>query len=241
MILTPTNELLPEHAKSNLVDPSSGKNNVIEAPVDQKEYGFYPVGKKPNRSYTNWLFRQTYRYLLWLKETFFVEVDNLLEQHQTRIEALEPTVDGHTTQITGLDIRLDTAESTIDNHEARLDIVEPAIVNIANDLATVAGEVDTLQGQVGGFDSRLDILEDISPVTIPAYVPAGEFTVRYDFNLLAWKSSGMTFIHFPSVRKETANNELNILFESFPDILLPPAAAGDPARNVLVPLMLRLN
>jgi len=59
---------LPEFATDDLVDPTSGDNNVIEPATNDKKWGWYPYKRKPNRGVMNWLARLTYLWLGWLEQ-----------------------------------------------------------------------------------------------------------------------------------------------------------------------------
>lgn len=77
----PRPSLFPEYARNDVVDPTTGVNNVVEPSEAKKDLGHGPAGEFPNRQYFNWLHRLTY---LWLKylddvingtpETFNVKV-----------------------------------------------------------------------------------------------------------------------------------------------------------------------
>ena len=58
---------LPEWASSNVVDPVSGQNNVLEPPPEKKTNGWNRL-EKPARNWFNWLGRVTHDWLAWLDQ-----------------------------------------------------------------------------------------------------------------------------------------------------------------------------
>jgi hypothetical protein len=51
---------LPEFATQDLVDPTTGQNNVIEPIQNFKDFGWNPFGIEPPRNNMNWIHRKTY-------------------------------------------------------------------------------------------------------------------------------------------------------------------------------------
>jgi len=58
---------LPQWATSNIVDPVSGQNNVLEPPPEKKTDGWNRL-EKPARNWFNWLGRLTYNWLNWFNQ-----------------------------------------------------------------------------------------------------------------------------------------------------------------------------
>lgn len=58
---------LPKWAEDDVQDPISGQNNVLEPPEEKKDSGWARL-EFPPRNWFNWLGRQTYRWLNWLKQ-----------------------------------------------------------------------------------------------------------------------------------------------------------------------------
>lgn len=65
MVLKPNK--LPKWADIDIVDPTSGQNNVVEPPLEKQENG-WDRSEYPSRNWFNWLGRQTYRWLSWFKQ-----------------------------------------------------------------------------------------------------------------------------------------------------------------------------
>lgn len=80
---------LPEFATDNVVDPTSGVNNVVEPSSEQKQYGWFPFRKRPERNVFNWLFRHIYNQLHWLNHDWFYAVDAFCAGTLPRLETLE--------------------------------------------------------------------------------------------------------------------------------------------------------
>lgn len=81
--------IIPEFAKEDLTDPTTGLNNVLEPETDQKKWGWFPFRKRPGRRVMNWLHRHTYLNFDFVKNNFFPEVDAGLHDHEDRILHLE--------------------------------------------------------------------------------------------------------------------------------------------------------
>jgi len=62
---------IPEWAISDVVNPTSGQNNVVEPTAPQKNLG-WDFKEKPPRQYFNWLQRLNYLWITWF--------DSLLDQ-----------------------------------------------------------------------------------------------------------------------------------------------------------------
>jgi hypothetical protein len=58
----------PDFALTDVVDPTTGENNVIEPTNDYKQYGWYPAGMKPKRGFMNWIHRKTAEYLQFITD-----------------------------------------------------------------------------------------------------------------------------------------------------------------------------
>jgi len=85
---------LPEFATDNVVDPLSGKNNVVSPSADQKSFGWFPFRKRPERGVMNWLHRSTYQCIDFLQNTFYPAVDFALEGIDGRVTTLESEIGG---------------------------------------------------------------------------------------------------------------------------------------------------
>jgi hypothetical protein len=57
----------PTWAESNVVDPTSGQNNVTTPPLDKQEFG-WAFTEKPPRNWFNWLGRYTSLWIKWLAQ-----------------------------------------------------------------------------------------------------------------------------------------------------------------------------
>lgn len=66
---------LPEFAKFDKVDPTSGQNNVQSPEEAQRFYGWPYFRVRPARGLANWLARQTYRCLQYWHTVFWPEVE----------------------------------------------------------------------------------------------------------------------------------------------------------------------
>ena len=64
---------LPEWASQDIVDPTSGVNNVVEPSEAKKDLGHGPLGEFPPRQYQNWLQRIIYNWFQWVTETIGIE------------------------------------------------------------------------------------------------------------------------------------------------------------------------
>ena len=80
---------IPEFAKDDIVDLTSGKNNVQDPHPDQKSYGWFPFRKRPERGVMNWLHRHTYRCINFLQNSFYPACDAALEDLDGRVDWLE--------------------------------------------------------------------------------------------------------------------------------------------------------
>lgn len=58
----------PEYARNDVVDPTSGVNNVVEPSEAKKDLGHGPSSEFPPRQYMNWLHRLTYKWLKYFDE-----------------------------------------------------------------------------------------------------------------------------------------------------------------------------
>lgn len=77
---------LPEFATDDVVDPTTGKNNVEEAETNQKVAGWFPFRKRPERQVMNWLHRWTYKNLKYWKDTFFPACDEVIYELKNGIK-----------------------------------------------------------------------------------------------------------------------------------------------------------
>ena len=59
--------ILPQWAESDVVDPISGQNNVLEPPTEKQDEGWDRL-EFPPRQWFNWLARYTYRWLSWFNQ-----------------------------------------------------------------------------------------------------------------------------------------------------------------------------
>lgn len=82
----------PEFAKSDLVDPTSGKNNVVEPSSNLKDYGWNPMRIRPARNIMNWLHRHTYECIKWCMDTLYPTVDQAFFDLDARVNAMEPNI-----------------------------------------------------------------------------------------------------------------------------------------------------
>lgn len=64
MVLRPLK--LPQWASIDQPSPDTGQFNVVEPPLEKKQYGWSI--EKPNRQWWNWLHRQAYVWLEWLTQ-----------------------------------------------------------------------------------------------------------------------------------------------------------------------------
>lgn len=62
----------PEWASQDVVDPTSGVNNVVEPSEDKKDLGHGPLGEFPPRQYQNWFMRLVYRWIVWIDSELHV-------------------------------------------------------------------------------------------------------------------------------------------------------------------------
>lgn len=67
MVSKPSADTLPQWAESDVTDPVSGQNNVIEPPPEKMLSGWARL-EYPPRNWFNWLARYTYRWLAWFKQ-----------------------------------------------------------------------------------------------------------------------------------------------------------------------------
>jgi len=58
----------PRWASDDIVDPTSGVNNVVEPSEAKKDLGHGPKGEFPPRQYQNWFMRLVYEWIVWLEE-----------------------------------------------------------------------------------------------------------------------------------------------------------------------------
>lgn len=71
--------VLPEFATQDLIDPTSGQNNVVEPNQALKDNGWNPFRVRPIRNVMNWLHRHTYTWLKYLDEEFVPDTENLYQ------------------------------------------------------------------------------------------------------------------------------------------------------------------
>lgn len=196
---------LPEFAGSDIIDPASGKNNVIEAATEQKQYGWFPFRKRPERNVMNWLHRLTFRQLEWFKNTFIPEVDAAFFDHEGRIDTVEEEIYG----TDKLMDRVGTLESDLNDPDTGL-----------------KAKVSTIEGQIndtpGGILNRLDLLEDITPVSIPLTVSNVYFSVEAHFTAEAYRQAGLVILHLPHITGAmTSEGSIRAAFDGgIPAILL---------------------
>lgn len=79
----------PEYARNDVVDPTSGVNNVVEPGESKKDLGHGPLGEFPPRQYMNWIHRLTTEWLKWLDE----QVTDVLPVSSGTYQAKVETVD----------------------------------------------------------------------------------------------------------------------------------------------------
>lgn len=87
---------LPRWASTDVVDGTSGQNNVAEPSEPKKDLG-WDFPEKPNRQWFNWLFRTIYQWTDWLNGT---TIPLTLDGTTTNEQKADGT--GHTHEITGL-------------------------------------------------------------------------------------------------------------------------------------------
>lgn len=80
---------LPEFAVDDIVDSTSGQNNIHDPHPDQKSYGWFPFRKRPERGVMNWLHRHTHLCIKWLVEVFYPAVDAALHAIHHRLLPVE--------------------------------------------------------------------------------------------------------------------------------------------------------
>jgi hypothetical protein len=66
MVLNPPSQL-PQWASQDQLDPVSNQNNVLEPPLQQKQFG-WARQQFPPRNWFNWLGRLTYQWLAYLSQ-----------------------------------------------------------------------------------------------------------------------------------------------------------------------------
>jgi hypothetical protein len=82
----------PKFAELDLVDPTSGVNNVTTPTTAQQNYGWHPFRQRPKRDILNWIHRHSYKCINWLMDTFYPGVDQALYDIDGRITAMEPNI-----------------------------------------------------------------------------------------------------------------------------------------------------
>lgn len=66
---------LPKFAEEDLVDGTSGVNNVLTPPVGIQDNGWNPAGMFPKRQFDNWFKRWAYRWLRFMDEELTEQVN----------------------------------------------------------------------------------------------------------------------------------------------------------------------
>lgn len=103
MAVKPTT--VPRWASNDIIDPTSGVNNVIEPSEAKKDLGHGPKGEFAPRQYQNWFMRWVYR---WLK---------LVDERHAQFFVVTGITDGSTFSIpfASIDPELTPANTTVVN------------------------------------------------------------------------------------------------------------------------------
>jgi len=83
---------LPEFARTDQIDPTTGENNVVEASATQKLFGWIPFRKRPERNVMNWLHRLTYEQQNYVVNSLFPSLDGWADSAQNAINSLSTQV-----------------------------------------------------------------------------------------------------------------------------------------------------
>lgn len=216
MALTEITEALPKFASVDLIDPISLVNNVVPATNEQKNYGWFGFRKRPERNVMNWLHRQTFLYLRWLKETFFVEVDTAIGDINTDITNLDGRVGTAEGNITSLDGRVDTAETDINTAEGNIN----SLVSAYNGLN---GRVGTAEGNITSLDGRIDTLEATAVTYHDCHVIVDDIAANPACLVGLKVIGGFKHLHLIGVYGVTASTRLQVTFDAgnIPAAFLP--------------------
>lgn len=82
-------EVQPRFAIEDLVDPTSGVNNVVTPNTAFQNYGWHPFRMIPPRNIMNWIHRHTYFCINWLMDVFYPRVDAEFDSVNNRLINLE--------------------------------------------------------------------------------------------------------------------------------------------------------
>lgn len=104
---------IPEFATTDVVDPTTGENNVVEPSAGKKLTGWNYL-EKPARNYFNWLHRFNYLWIDYFNQFFS-------SSHQFKIDEIIENSGGYGVSVTGLKAntiaeKTSTAGVTIDSH-----------------------------------------------------------------------------------------------------------------------------
>jgi len=116
---------VPEFARNDVVDPTTGQNNVVEPPESKKDSGWSYL-EKPPRNWFNWLHRLTYLWIDYFNQFFSstgqFKVDEIIENttdngveiesvilKDGNVEVDELTVNDDVTLATGKDLNIQGA------------------------------------------------------------------------------------------------------------------------------------
>lgn len=108
----------PEWATSDIVDPSSGQNNVIEPTSGKKTTGWLR-NEIPPRQFFNWLARKTNQWLEYLDDQRSI-LDTRMTNYENNYSTLQSQITSNDSDISSLQSTVSTNVSDISNINSQL-------------------------------------------------------------------------------------------------------------------------
>jgi hypothetical protein len=233
----------PDWALLDQVDPTSGKNNVVEPAAAFKNYG-WPRKSRPARQYLNWLGRVVASWVEWLDAELSVDVTTLQSDLTTETSlresadtTLQDNLDAEAVTRAGVD---GTLQGNIDTEESARQGTDLVLSGLISDEVSDRSNADTaINNEIDAYDA--DTLDDSGIMKLTGFVADENvnFYAQYRRHRSSSVSPGLSYteviLYLPEVLATSTTTSMTL---NSADI---PAALRPDTDNMFVPIVIQDN